>query len=699
MQLVISEKPSVAMSLAKVLGAGQRREGYMEGGGWLVSWCVGHLVELAPADAYDPRYSKWAYEDLPILPATWQYQVLPDTKKQFDILSALMADSRVDSLVCATDAGREGELIFRLVYEQCSCQKPVKRLWISSMEESAIRRGFDTLLDSANYDNLYAAALCRAKADWLVGINGTRLFTILYRGQTLNVGRVLTPTLALLVERDEAIASFQKEKFHVVELTAGGVTAVSERFASKQEAETLRMACDGQTAVVQSVDSTAKTECPPKLYDLTSLQREANRLFGYTAQQTLDYVQMLYEKKLATYPRTDSRYVTGDTAAGLPALCQRVAGTLPFSVPLSVDAKQVVNDAKVSDHHALLPTSEIANTDLSALPTGERNILYLIAARLLCAVGEVHTYGETAVTLLCGGASFSAKGRQVMAEGWRSVERAFQEMWKQKPRQDTPPLPALTQGQRLEDAQAVRKEGVTRPPAHFTEDTLLSAMERASAEEFAQLEDAERTGLGTPATRAGTIEKLVRSGFVERSQKNLLPTDKGKALIRVMPDALRSAKLTAQWEDQLGQVERGQLAPEAFMADITQMLTELVRTYSGVTVASAALSRSGRTVVGTCPRCGKNVVEGQKSFFCEGYHDTPSCGFALWKNDRFFTGKGKKLDRKTAAALLKQGRVRMTGLLSEKKGVLYDATVLLNDDGGKFVRYKLEFDTKRRKST
>ena len=668
----------------------------MEGGGWLVSWCVGHLVELAPADAYDPRYSKWAYDDLPILPDPWQFRVLPDTRKQFNILRQLMSRDDVDTVICATDAGREGELIFRLTYDLCQCTKPVKRLWISSMEESAIRKGFDNLVDGQKYNNLYAAALCRAKADWLIGINGTRLFTTLYKGKTLNVGRVLTPTLTLLAEREAAIEHFKKEKFYTVELDAQGIRASSGKFNSKTDAEKLRSACLGKTAVVQSIAKKDKTERPPKLYDLTTLQREANRLFDYTAQQALDYLQSLYEKRLATYPRTDSRYLTEDMAEGLPALCSTVAGALSFMAgqPLPVHAAQVVDSSKVTDHHAVIPTAEIAGADLAALPTGERNILYMIAVRLLCAVGEPHTYAETAVTLDCGGASFMTKGRTVAAAGWKGTEKAFLSTLKQKAEEPAPSLPVLSDGQRLEGADALLKQGTTSPPARFTEDTLLSAMEHASAEDFAALESVERTGLGTPATRAATIEKLVKSGFVERKKKQLLPTEKGLALSWAMPDQLKSAKLTAEWEDRLGAVERGELAPEDFMAGITAMLTGLVRSYRNVAVAPSPLSDSGRAGIGKCPRCGKNVVEGKKSFYCEGYHDTPSCGFALWKNDRFFTSKRKELTKKIAASLLKTGRAAVTGLFSEKKGVFYDATVVLNDDGGKFVRFKLEFDNK-----
>lgn len=696
--LVIAEKPSVAMSIAKVLGAGSRKDGYMEGRGWLVSWCVGHLVQMAPADTYDPRYSRWNYDDLPIIPDPWQFQVLPDTRKQFNILRQLMSREDVETVICATDAGREGELIFRLTYDLCKCTKPIKRLWISSMEESAIRKGFENLRDSSKYDNLYAAALCRAKADWLIGINGTRLFTTLYKGKTLNVGRVLTPTLALLAEREAMIQNFKKEKFYTVELDMETFRAVSGRYSSKTDAEKLRTACLGKSVTVQSISKKEKIEYPPRLYDLTTLQREANRLFDYTAQETLDYLQSLYEKRLATYPRTDSRYLTEDMEAGLPLLCSTVAETLPFMAgqPLTMNTAQVVDSGKVTDHHAVIPTAEIARADLAALPTGERNILYLVATRLLCAVGEPHMYAETAVTLECSGVSFTAKGRSVLSEGWKVLEQVFFSALKQKQKQlpPVPVLPLLSEGQQHQSLDTLLKMGTTAPPARFTEDTLLSAMERAGAEDFAVLESVERTGLGTPATRAATIEKLVRSGFVERKKKQLVPTEKGLALAWAMPDQLKSAKLTAEWEDRLGAVERGELSPEDFMAGITAMLTDLVRSYQNTSITSSVLSQSGRAVIGKCPRCGKNVVEGKKSFYCEGYHDTPSCGFALWKNDRFFTSKHKELTKNIAASLLQTGRVAITNLFSEKKGVFYDATVVLDDDGGKYVRFKLEFDNK-----
>ena len=693
MKLVVAEKPSVAQSLAAVLGAKQKKQGYLEGGGFLVSWCVGHLVGLAPADAYDPKYSEWTYEDLPIIPKEWQFTVDPGKKEQFKVLSDLMSRADVDSLVCATDAGREGELIFRLVYQQAGCRKPMERLWISSMEEDAIKAGFSALRPSSEYDLLYAAALCRAKADWLVGITGTRLFSTLYR-RTLNVGRVMTPTLALVVERETAIDSFKKEKFYTVELDCG-FPAASDRMADKKEAEKLKAACAGQTATVRRVEKKQRNASPPKLYDLsppklydlTSLQRDGNRLFGYTAQQVLDYAQALYEKKLLTYPRTDSNYLTEDTAATVPELLEQSVSSLPFSVEVGpTDISRVIDASKVSDHHALLPTMQVKQDALAALPAGERNILTLVIVRLLCAVSEKQVYEDTAVELDCGGTSFAAKGRVVTSPGWKAVEQAFLSTLKQKPEKDDPEaaaLPSITEGQSLSGCKAAVREGTTSPPKHFTEDLLLSAMEHASAEEFAEIKDVERTGLGTPATRAGVIEKLVRGGFLERKGRQLLPTKKGHNLIVVLPDSIKSAKLTAEWEASLKEVERGERSADDFLSGIERMTADLVESYRAIQADTSLFDK--REPIGKCPRCGKDVVESKLSFLCVDR----SCGFTMWKND-----KHKELTKTVASALLKKGRVKMTGLFSEKKGVAYDATVVL-DDTGKYVNYKLEFDQKK----
>lgn len=701
MQLIIAEKPSVAQSIAAVLGVKSRRDGYLEGGGYLVSWCLGHLAGLAPADAYDPAYSKWELAGLPILPQRWQFTLSPEKRGQFDTLAALMAREDVERLVCATDAGREGELIFRLVYQEAGCQKPFTRLWISSMEDAAIRAGFEALRPGADYDRLFDAALCRAKADWLVGINATRLFSCLYH-RTLNVGRVMTPTLALVVEREDKIAHFKKEKFYTVELDCGDFKASGGRLQESKAADRLRAACGGQTATVTAVERRDRAERPPRLYDLTTLQRDGNRIFGYTAQQVLDYAQALYEKKLLTYPRTDAQFLTEDTAPTVPGLVEAAAKALPCleGAELTVNAAQVVDGSKVSDHHALLPTAQLAHADLAALPAGERNVLTLAAVRLVCAVAEKHVAAETALTLACGGETFTAKGRTVLSQGWRAVQERFDATLKHKPEADAAPsplpdggrLPELQEGAALPRVNATVKEGATAPPKHFTEDSLLAAMENADAEEFAQIEEVERKGLGTPATRAGVLEKLVKGGFLERKGRQLLPTQKGVNLIVVLPEAVKSAKLTAEWEAALKEVERGERPAADFMAGIEELTRELVAQYSAAQ-ADAALFQEQRESIGKCPRCGADVVEGKQNFHCA----SRECGFVMWKDDRFFQKKRKALTKKVAAALLKTGKVKMTGLFSEEKGVLYDATVVLADTGGKYVNFRLEFPDKSKK--
>ena len=519
MKLVIAEKPSVAISLAAVLGAKEKKDGYLEGGGYLVSWCFGHLLELAQPDAYGEQYGKWRYEDLPILPESWKYAVPKDKKKQLDLLCRLMKDERVKNVVCATDAGREGELIFRLVYNHAKCKKPMERLWISSMEDEAIRKGFAHLRPGKDYDRLYDAALCRAGADWIVGINATRLFSVLY-GATLNVGRVMSPTLALLVKREAEISSFESKPFYVPEIACGGFTASGEKTDDKTAAEAVQKACDGQNARVKSVEKQTKAMQPPKLYDLTTLQREANRLYGYTAQQTLDYLQSLYEKKLATYPRTDSQYLTEDMRGTANDLVTWLCGNMPFGKAHTgeTDLKRVTDNAKVTDHHAIIPTMQITRTDLSALPAGERDILMLIAARLLCATAQAHQFEAVKAVLSCAGYEFTAKGKTVL-QGWKEIEGLFKSGLKQKEEKDDEDaaLPELTEGQVFEGVVASVREGKTAPPKHYTEASLLSAMETAGADETP--DDAERKGLGTPATRAATLEKLVSTGFVERKKK------------------------------------------------------------------------------------------------------------------------------------------------------------------------------------
>lgn len=698
MKLVIAEKPSVAMSLAAVLGANEKKDGYMEGNGYLVSWCVGHLLELAQPEAYGEQYAKWRYGDLPILPEEWKYEVPKDKKKQLDLLCRLMKDKRVDSVVCATDAGREGELIFRLVYEYAGCSKPMERLWISSMEDAAIRDGFEHLRPGHEYDRLYDAAVCRAGADWLIGINATRLFSVLY-GVTLNVGRVMSPTLALLVQREAEIQAFTSKPFYVPEITCGGFTASGEKLSGKNEAEKIRMACDGKAAAVLSVEKQVKTVQPPRLYDLTTLQRECNRIYGYTAQQTLDYIQSLYEKKLATYPRTDSQYLTEDMQATAASLILWLRDNMPFGKGCAgePDIDRVTDGSKVTDHHAIIPTVEIARTDLSELPSGERNVLTLTAARLLCATAQANRFKAVTAVLDCEGHSFTAKGKTVLQAGWKEVERLYRMGLKQgkaeEKEDEDAALPPLREGQTFEKVSAGVREGKTSPPKHYTEDSLLAAMETAGAGDMP--EDAERKGLGTPATRAATLEKLVSAGFVQRKKKQLIPTEKGTNLILVLPDNIKSPMLTAEWESMLKQVERGEVSAEAFMAGIADMSRALVKNHAAPEERFAGLfpdaKGNGREAVGTCPRCGGTVYEGKKGFFC----DNRDCSFALWKDNKFFFSKKKTITKSVAAALLKEGRVSISGLYSEKTGKNYDAVVILDDTGGKYVNFKLEFPARK----
>lgn len=698
MKLVIAEKPSVAMSLAAVLGANEKKDGYMEGGGYLVSWCVGHLLELAQPEAYGEQYARWRYGDLPILPEEWKYAVPKDKKKQLDLLCRLMKDKRVESVVCATDAGREGELIFRLVYQYAGCSKPMERLWISSMEDAAIRDGFEHLRPGHEYDRLYDAAVCRAGADWLIGINATRLFSVLY-GVTLNVGRVMSPTLALLVQREAEIQAFTSSPFYVPEITCGGFTASGEKLSGKLKAEKIRMDCDGRTATVLSVEKQVKTVQQPRLYDLTTLQRECNRIYGYTAQQTLDYVQSLYEKKLATYPRTDSQYLTEDMQATAASLIFWMRDNMPFGKCCvgEPDIDRVTDGSKVTDHHAIIPTVEIARTDLSELPSGERDVLMLIAARLLCATAQANRFEAVTAVLDCGGYSFTAKGKTVLQAGWKEVERLHRMGLKQSKAEEKESedaaLPPLQEGQTFEKASAGVREGKTSPPKHYTEDSLLAAMETAGAGEMP--EDAERKGLGTPATRAATLEKLVSAGFVQRKKKQLIPTEKGTNLILVLPDNIKSPMLTAEWESMLKQVERGEVPAKDFMDGIADMSRALVREHTAPEERFAGLfpdaKGNGREAVGTCPRCGSAVYEGKKGFFCENR----DCSFALWKDNKFFSSKKKTITKSVAAALLKEGRVSMSGLYSEKTGRTYDAVVLLDDTGGKYINFKLEFPARK----
>ena len=694
LKLIIAEKPSVAKSIASALGAKSGADGCFQGNGLIVSWCVGHLVSPMDAAGYDERFKKWRYDDLPILPEPFRYVLAPGKEDAFENLRTLMNRPDVDTVVNACDAGREGELIFRLVYEMAGCTKPIERLWISSMEDMAIREGFSDLRPGAEYDILYQSALCRQKEDWLVGINATRLFSVLYH-RTLNVGRVQTPTLAMLAERDGKIMLFKKEKYHHVRLQVDGAEAVSEKFTDPAQAKQVQAACQTGQAVCTSVTRERKKEQPPKLYDLTTLQREANRIFGYTAKQTLDYAQSLYEKKLLTYPRTDSRYLTSDMAETAACVIHLAAKVPPFDgcgsfFPL---VELMVSDKDVSDHHAIIPTMEIEKAEINALPVGERNLLLLVCCKLLCASASPYEYETVTVTFDCGGHTFTAKGKRILAEGWREIERIFRSSLKEKP-EDTDNggvLPDFTEGQTFEKVEATITEHFTSPPKPYTEDTLLSAMENAGKEDIP--EDAERKWLGTPATRAAIIEKLVAAGFVERKGKNLIPTKAGINLVTVLPEALTSPMLTAEWEQRLCAVAKGESDPDEFMEGIRSMTRELVQTYSRISEDGQKLFAPEKEVIGNCPRCSKPVYEGKKNFACSDR----SCTFVLWKNDRFWTSRKKELTKKMAADLLKKGRTNVKGMWSEKKGATYDAMVILDDTGGKFINFKLEFPKKKSK--
>ena len=675
-RLIITEKPSVAMRYAAVLGVKGRQDGYLEGRGYLISWCFGHLWGLADADAYDPKYKKWNQADLPILPTTWQYQLLPGSQKQMALLRRLMDREDVTEIVNACDPGREGELIFRNVYNLAQCTKPMLRLWVSSMEDEAIREGFAHLRPGLAFNGVYEAALCRAQADWLVGINATRLFSTAYH-RTLVIGRVISPTLSMVVNREQEIASHKPETFYKVAIQCAGLTAVTEKM-DKSQAEALAAQCAGQTAVVEELRETEQVRTAPALLDLTALQRLANKQLGYTAQQTLDYAQSLYEKKLLTYPRTDSRYLTEDMADGVPELAQLCAAIAEEDPPEAILEKQVCCNGKVTDHTALLPTHSAGAADLSVLPAPELKLLQLVARQVLLSVSPPWVRKETEVTLSCGGTRFTAKGTFTTLPGWRKYQPSEEKA-----------LPQLTQRQELAVEQAEVKEGVTKPPAHYTEASLLAAMEQAGRDE--QPKETQRRGIGTAATRAGILERLVNQGFVQRVKgkdgqaATLIPAQSGSALAAILPEPLRSPQLTAQWEWSLQKIEDGLLEPEVFLAEVQEMVTGLVSGFTPVEDAEY-LFPSNRPVVGTCPRCGREVTESPKGFFCEN----PRCRFALWRDNRFFTNKQFTLTKEKAQALLQHGEVFAEHLYSDKTGSYYDATIVL-DTSAPVPRYFLKY--------
>lgn len=694
--LVIAEKPSVAQSYAKNLSAYKREDGYLEGESCIVSWCLGHLAEYAQPEEYDSKYEKWQFDDLPILPEAWKLKVSKDKKKQFDVLKGLMNRSDVEYLVNGCDAGREGELIFQRVYDLAGCRKPVKRLWISSMEDAAIQKGFQTMKSEEEYKNLCMAAVCRAQADWLIGMNGTRAYTTRYF-KRLVVGRVQTPTLAILAERQERIEHFQKEAFYKVALTDGKLTVVSENIANEEAADLLAALCNGSTAVVTQMKKERKKSFPPKLYDLTSLQREANRYFGYTAKRTLDMLQELYEEKLITYPRTDSQFVTEDMKDSVEELVGKMPVLLPFVDygQLGHDIKRVINNAKVSDHHAILPTKEAVEKGIADLPADKKNLMMLICQQLVQATGEEYLYEQTDITVKCQEHDFKARGKIPVQMGFKEVEKAFKQLCvKAEPvegKEKETSIPAgYEEGMRLFPVKAEKTTHYTSPPKPFNEDTLLAAMETAGNKEFDS--ETEKKGLGTPATRASIIEKLVSSGYAQRKGKQILPSIEGKELVKVMPEYLKSAVMTAEWEDQLLMMEKGQITDTQFMGEITSLVRKILEVCREIPEEERRRFQTAREVIGKCPVCGCAVFEGKQNFYCSNRQ----CDFALWKENRFLGSMEKNLDKKMARELLDKACTHVKGLYSKKKDMKFDADLLLTLEDGK-PRFHLEFPKKKKK--
>ena len=694
--LVIAEKPSVAQSYAKNLSAYKREDGYLEGESCIVSWCLGHLAEYAQPEEYDPKYEKWQFDDLPILPETWKLKVSKDKKKQFEVIKTLMNRSDVEYLVNGCDAGREGELIFQRVYDLAGCRKPVKRLWISSMEDAAIQKGFQTMKSEEEYKNLCMAAVCRAQADWLIGMNGTRAYTTRYF-KRLVVGRVQTPTLAMLAERQERIEHFQKEAFYKVALTDGKLTVVSENIANEEAADLLAALCNGSTAVVTQMKKERKKSFPPKLYDLTSLQREANRYFGYTAKRTLDMLQELYEEKLVTYPRTDSQFVTEDMKDSVEELVGKMPVLLPFVDygQLGHGVKRVINNAKVSDHHAILPTKEAVEKGIADLPSDKKNLMMLICQQLVQATGEEYLYEQTDITVKCQEQDFKARGKIPVQMGFKEVEKAFKQLCvKAEPvegKEKETSIPAgYEEGMRIFPVKAEKTTHYTSPPKPFNEDTLLAAMETAGNKEFDS--ETEKKGLGTPATRASIIEKLVSSGYAQRKGKQILPSTEGKELVKVMPEYLKSAVMTAEWENQLLMMEKGQITDTQFMGEITSLVRKILEVCREIPEEERRRFQTAREVIGKCPVCGCDVFEGKQNFYCSNRQ----CDFALWKENRFLGSMEKNLDKKMARELLDKACTHVKGLYSKKKDMKFDADLLLTLEDGK-PRFHLEFPKKKKK--
>ena len=692
--LIIAEKPSVAKSLANVIGAYQEKKGYLEGRECVVSWCLGHLAEYAFPESYGEKYAEWNFDDLPIIPSPWKLRVTKDKVQQYTVLKELMCRQDIDYVINACDAGREGELIFRRVYDLSKCKMPVMRLWISSMEDAAIREGFRSMKPGREYDNLAAASVCRAKADWLLGINESRAFTTTY-GRRLILGRVQTPTLAMITEREAAIDGFQKEQYYLVHLKKDGLDALSDKFRDKVEAEALANACSGQDATVVFVDQEQKTIAPPRLYDLTSLQRDANRHFGMTASQTLEAAQALYESKLITYPRTDSKFLTEDMEETAGVVIRNILEAVPFvavgMVPESIE--RLMDNKKVTDHHAIIPTAEIGKCDFDSLPERDRKVLFLIATRLLCAAGKPHKYTVTTAGIECQGKLFGAQNSHSDGISWKSFEEAMKAYCRADAAEDEDKeietrMPTLHEGDIIPSVETKVTEHWTKPPQHYTEGSLLSAMEHAGSKEMD--DDVERKGLGTPATRASMIEKLIAGGYVIRKKKQLLPTDEGKLLISLVPEYLKSASMTAQWENRLLAMERGQDDPKQFMEDIIAQLMYTLQECKAVpddVRNKYRVRKEGeKESLGNCPICGKPVYEGSKVYYCS---DT-DCNFCLWKDNRFLESMKKTMTKDMAVDLLSHGRTYVKGLYSKKRDKCFSADLVMEVKDGK-VNYALEF--------
>lgn len=567
MKLVIAEKPSVAISIAKVIGANKKKDGYYEGNGYRVSWCVGHLIQMANPNAYDEKYAKWNMADLPIIPSDYKYEVAKATKKQFNILKKLMNNKEIDMIINACDAGREGESIFRLVYNQVNCKKKMKRLWISSMEDSAIKEGFDNLKDGKDYDNLFESAQARAVADWLVGMNISRLYSCLYQ-QNYSVGRVQTPTLAMIVKRDDEIANFKKEKYYTVELSTNGFTLSTDRIDDEVAAEQL-ISLVGDKIEITDIIQKEKITKPDLPFDLTTLQRECNKYFGYSAKQTLDYAQSLYEKKLITYPRTDSRCLTEDM---ITSTVNNILGKNDFDTER---IKVVFDSKKVTDHHAIIPTISSLKTDVSELLLSEAKVYWLISDKFHASVGYPLVENTTKIVASFDGFDFISSGKVIKDDGFTK----YLEEYKSKKNEDIE-LPDVKVGDVISIDNKDIKEKFTQPPKHFTEDTLLKAMEVAGNDALEKGVEVERKGLGTPATRAGIIENLIYKGFIERDKKNLVATHKGISLVTIVSDTFKSAETTAKWEIELSDIAQGKTSKEEFLEAIENEIKEAVLTYS-----------------------------------------------------------------------------------------------------------------------